>query len=302
MNDTAVSVGATGEVPLIAGANWRFERQVLPGERIRARSMLLEQRAVNGRHAGPSTLQKVRVEYLDSHDHPISSVIVTLMRVDPKRACESVKYASWQRWKYSEAELIAIEKGYDEEQVRADVPRHANDIRVGEELPRIVRGPLTSEEMTLFTGSTRPVAPISEFLRSLRDGTGAGFIHPRTGTFETHAAGMVDDESARQLGFPAAHDYGIDRVSQAGSLLANWMGDHGRLRSLDVRLLSPCMLGDATWFSGKVTAVKIDGDRFMGAVSVDIAAVNQRGENTVCGSAVVELPAYGPSGQRGSAA
>ncbi len=113
---------------------------------------------------------------------------------------------------------------------------------------------------------------------------------------------MVDDESARQLGFPAAHDYGIDRVSQAGSLLANWMGDHGRLRSLDVRLLSPCMLGDATWFSGKVTAVKIDGDRFMGAVSVDIAAVNQRGENTVCGSAVVELPAYGPSGQRGSAA
>ena len=91
----------------------------------------------------------------------------------------------------------------------------------------------------MFTGATRPIASISTFMAGVRDGSVAGFIHPRTGTWETHAAGLIDDDAARQLGFPAAHDYGIDRIAQSCSLVANWMGDHGQLLSLAARLHAP---------------------------------------------------------------
>lgn len=302
VNDTAVDIGRAGEVPLIAGANWRFERQVLTGERLRARSLLLEQRVVQGRHAGRSTLQKVLVEYLDPQESHIASVVTTLMRVDPMAAQHSRKYASWTRWKYTADELATIERDYDAEQVRGASPLYLDELRPGQQLPRIVRGPVTSEEMVLFVGATRPVASISDFMRSLRDGTTAGFIHPRTGTFETHSAGMVDDESATQLGFPAAHDYGIDRISQSASLLTNWMGDHGRLSNLDVRLLSPCLLGDTTWFTGKVTRVELTRGLLPGQVFVEVSGVNQRGETTLAGTAVVELPSRPCPGAGGAQA
>lgn len=290
VNDSAVSVGNAGQVSLVAGASWKFERHVPMGECISARSTLMDERWVQGRHAGRSLLQKVLVEYLDAQGSPIASVTATLMRVDPKAAQEGAKYASWTRWKYTPAQLEAIEKDYDAEEVRGAVPRYLDDLQPGEQLPRIVRGPVTSEEMVLFVGATRPIASISDFMQGMREGTVAGFIHPRTGTFETHSAGLIDDESARQLGFPAAHDYGIDRVSQSASLVTNWMGDHGRLRSLDVRLHAPCMLGDATWFTGKLGRIHAHAGERTGEVVVDVQGVNQRGETTLSGTAVVELP------------
>jgi len=157
-------------------------------------------------------------------------------------------------------------------------------------LPRIVRGPVTSEEMTLFTGATRPVTSIGQFMAGVRDGSVAGFIHPRTNTWETYAAGLIDDASAQQLGFPAAHDYGIDRIGQAASLVGNWMGDQGHLLSLTTRLHAPAMLGDATWFDGRVLAVECSPASVQGEVTVALTAINQRGETTLSGEARVRLP------------
>lgn len=288
VNDTAINCGKSGQVALIAGAKWKFARPVLIGDRVRAHAELLEQRVVQGRHAGESVLQNVLVRYADTYDRPLASVEATVMRVDAERARLSTKYEQWKRWKYTPAELASIEKAYDAERVNGD-PVYLDDIGSGTTLPGIVRGPVTSEEMVLFTGATRSAVSISEFMRGLRDGSMAGFIHPRTGTFETFAAGLVDDDSALQLGFPAAHDYGIDRISQAASLVTNWIGDHGRLRELEVRLLGPCMLGDATWFSGTVTSI----DRSAGRAIVDLSGVNQRGEKTLGGHAAVDLPIRG---------
>lgn len=294
VHDTAVSFGEPGQVPIIAGAEWEFFRTVVPGDRISTTSRLVEQRRVESRFAGPSMLQKVGIEFFDAHDELIATVLSTLMRVVPEQAREKAKFAEWRRWKYTHDELASIEHDYDQEQVRGSRPRYVEDVRVDEELPKIVRGPVTSEEMVLFVGGTRPVLAISEFMHGMKSGTASGFIHPRTGTYESYAAGLVDDESARQCGFPAAHDYGIDRISQMASLVTNWMGDHGRLVRFDARLLEPCMLGDATWFRGRILKVAPTSPR-TGQATIEVWGTDQRGQVTVKGTACVELPLRQPA-------
>lgn len=304
VNDTAASVGAADEVPIIAGTRWHFMRPVVVGERITSTSRLVAEREVHSRHAGRARLQTIAVEYLDRHAQPVATARATLLRVSPERAREfgtAGKYAQWQRWKYTPAELAGIEHGYDLEQARNSTPLGHEDVRVGDELPPIVRGPVTSEEMVLFVGATRPVRPISAFMAERAAGRAAAFIHPRTGTWEDYAAGMIDDESARQCGYPAAHDYGIDRISQMASMVANWCGDHGRIVGLDARLLEPCMLGDATWFRGRVSAVAAAGAR-SGLATIEAWGTNQRGQVSVRGTLGVELPLRCPAWARPDAA
>ena len=294
VHDTAVDVGEPGRVPIIAGTEWEFLRPVRPGDRISTTTRLLAQRRVDSRFAGPSTLQTVGVEYLGDHGELLATALGTLLRVDPEQARHKAKFADWRRWKYSHEELARIEIDYDNEQVRGARPLCLEDVRIGEALPAIVRGPVTSEEMVLFVGGTRPIPAIAEFMQGFAAGTMTGFIHPRTGTYESHAAGLVDDESARQCGFPAAHDYGIDRISQMASLVSNWIGDHGRLLRLGARLLEPCMLGDATWFSGRVLQIEAASPR-SGQVTIELSGTNQRGQLTVTGTAAVELPLRQPT-------
>lgn len=293
VNDTAVNAGAPNEVPIIAGTQWEFLRPVVPGDWISTTSRLVVQRQVDSGFAGPALLQTVGIEYFDGREQLVATVLTTLLRVSPERARSKGKYAGWTRWKFTPEQLSGIERDYDREQVRGALPRYHEDVQAGEELPPIVRGPVTSEEMVLFVGATRPIAAIGEFIHGMANGTMAGFIHPRTGTYETYAAGLVDDESARQLGFPAAHDYGIDRISQMASLVANWMGDHGRLVALDARLLEPCMLGDATWFTGTVSGLGPASSR-SGRVTLELLGTDQRGQVTVKGNALVELPLRRP--------
>lgn len=294
VNDTAVSVGAPGEVPVIAGTQWEFMRPVVPGDRISTTSRLVSQRQVDSRFAGTAMLQTIGIEYVDAREQLVATALTTLLRVLPERARSMARHADWKRWKYTPEQLARVEQDYDGEQVRGASPRYHEDVQVGESLPPIVRGPVTSEEMVLFVGATRPIPAISGFIDGMTTGTAAGFIHPRTGTYESYAAGLVDDESARQLGFPAAHDYGIDRISQMTSLVTNWMGDHGRLVRMDARLLQPCMLGDATWFTGTVTRRTAASARD-GQVTLELAGTNQRGQVTVKGAATVELPLRRPS-------
>lgn len=291
VQDTIITAGAPHLHPVIAGTEWTFRRHVVAGDRVYSVARLLGEKVRKTRFAGPSAWQRIGVQYVDAIGAEIATAVSTLVRVDPEAARKGSRHAGWRRWRYTEEELLRIERAYDAEQVRGGEPRHWEDVAVGESLPPIVRGPLSSEEVVLFVGATRPIPGAAAFTRDLAQGRAAGFIHPRTGAYESYAAGLVDDESARQLGFPAAHDYGIDRISQLGSIVINWIGDAGRLLQLNARLLEPNMLGDTTWFSGGVVGKQaLEGD---GRVDIEVLGTNQRGQVTVHGTAGASLPRRG---------
>ena len=289
VHDTVLESGPADTCPIIAGTRWSFVRPVVAGEKIFTVARLVDEFTRTGRLAGACLFQVVAVTYLDERGEELATATSTLMHIRPEAARQSGKHSLWKRWRYSHEQLDAIEQGYDAEQVRGNTPRYWDDVTSGEALPAIVRGPLSSEEIVLFVGATRPIPGMAAFTRERAAGRARGFIHPRTGAFESYMAGLIDDESAQQLGFPAAHDYGIDRVSQMASLVTNWIGDAGTLLGLDTRLHAPNFLGDTTWFSGQVTACHADSNS-SGLVELTTSGINQAGEVTISGSATVRLP------------
>jgi len=300
VQDTAISAGPAGTCPIIAGTRWAFRRPVVAGEKIFTVARLESEWTKTGRLAGSGLFQKIAVSYLDGRGDELATATSTIVHIVPAAAQRAGKYKDWQRWRYTHEELDRIERGYDAEQVRGDAPLYWEDVEENAELPPIVRGPVSSEEVVLFVGATRPIPGMAAFTRELAAGRTQGFIHPRTGAHESYAAGLIDDESAQQLGFPAAHDYGIDRISQMASLLTNWIGDAGRLVDLDARLHEACMLGDTTWFTGRVTGKTGSVDSIdatadattdaTGLIHIEANGTNQRGEVTIRGSATVVLP------------
>ena len=116
----------------------------------------------------------------------------------------------------------------------------------------------------------------------------AAFLDPETGSWESWEASMLRDEVAQMFGFPFAHDMGIDRISWISNLVTNWMGDHGFLRNLNVKLTLPNVYGDATWCYGMVN--RSHQDRGRNLAELDLWCENQRGEQTAYGNATVELP------------
>jgi len=293
VHDTIIQAGHSSLQAIIAGTRWRFARTVVIGDQLQTRARLISEQRKLSRLAGEAIHQRVAVQFFDARGSEVAQAESTLVLVAPEAAQQHGKYKDWKRWRYSEAELIAIENGYDAEQVRGATPLYWDEVRIGDALQSIVRGPVSSEEIVLFVGGTRPLPGGAAFSSALAQGQMQAFQHPSTGAWETYAAGMIDDVSAQQLGYPAAHDYGIDRISQMGSLITNWMGDSGQLLELDARLIEACMHGDTTWFHGRVTSKEPGaGEPETSARWVDIAAegINQRGEVTVVGTARVSLP------------
>ena len=57
---------------------------------------------------------------------------------------------------------------------------------------------------------------------------------------------------------PGAYDFGPQRISWAGTLIENWMGDDGFLKRLRGELRGFNLRGDTTWLRGTVTRTYIE--------------------------------------------
>src|SRR5690606_5669686 len=79
------------------------------------------------------------------------------------------------------------------------------------------------------------------------------------------------------------------RLAWMDNLVSNWIGDHGFLRKLDLRLTAPCLVADTTWCRGRVVEKLIDEGRHEAIVRLSLWSENQRGEVTSTGSAEVLL-------------
>lgn len=292
VHHTVEPIGPAGTYPVLGGTHWTFERPVVTGERVVTVARLIEEATKETELAGPTLVHTVQFDYLGDRGDLIASAASVLFHVDPERARALGKHADWARKRYTDQQFTDIEHAYDHEEIRGATPRYVDDTLVGERLPRIVRGPLTSEEIVLFVGATRPIPSGELFSELYAKGEVTGFTHPLTGLLESTAASLLDDLSATHLGFPAAHDMGPDRIAQCATLVTNWMGDVGVLQELDVRLEEPHMLGDTSWFEGTIVDLSHLTDH-TGVVAIDIRVTNQHREPTASGRAVVRLPRRG---------
>ena len=286
-DDTFIAPKLPGIHALYAGADWEFFRPLLLNDRISVTARLLDVEEKQGEFCGPMALQTGEVVYDNQEGETVARATSHVMRVPRDAAHEGGKYMNIPRYRYSPEELEAIDAAYESEEIRGDVPRYWEDVRVGEQLPPIVKGPLSSDDMLNFVDVVRGTLGFSYFLDHWRRHPQDVYWDPETGMPDSWDASMVKDSVAQVFGFPFAHDSGIQRVCWLENLVTNWTSNLGFLEGLKVRLVRPNFIYDTTWCRGQVSGKSVRDGKHI--VELDVWCENQRGETTARGSAAVAL-------------
>ena len=286
-DDTFVAPKLPGIHAIYAGADWEFYRPVWLNDRITATARLLDVVKKHGEFCGPMALQRGEVVYANQDGETVARATPYVMRSSRDAARERGKYKSIARHRYTPEDLDAIDLAYQAEEIRGDVPRYWEEVQVGEQLPPIVKGPLSSDDMLNFVDIVRGTLNFAYFRDHWRRHPQDVYWDPDTGMPDSWDASMIKDSVAQAFGFPFAHDSGIQRVCWLENLVTNWISNLGFLEGLRVRLVRPNFIYDTTWCKGRVTGKSIQNGKYL--VQLDLWCDNQRGEVTATGSATVAL-------------
>ncbi|MCP4602542.1 MAG: hypothetical protein GY847_18835 [Proteobacteria bacterium] len=206
------------------------------------------------------------------------------------------KYMSLElKEKWSDEELKEIWDQYEKEyeQLRGAKTRYWEDVEIGEEW-KMLKGPYTPT-----SGIAYIVGAVGEtFVRTdrlmyktlVRDHPSVG-IKNRQNVPEPPVRVHWEGELVTDIGIPAAYDFGGQRIAWLSQIVTDWMGDDGFLKTLEGKFLRFNYIGDVQWFTAKAVDKFKEGDEHL--IKCDIESVNQRGEITTKGYAVVALPAKG---------
>mgnify|MGYP001325850984 FL=1 len=177
--------------------------------------------------------------------------------------------------------------------MRGNNVRYWDEVQEGEELPEIVRGPLSlMDTMGFLVGSGRGHTHGVIFKNAVKH-PGHFFRNPEAGGgIEYTGIGHHRESTAKEVGVPGVYDYGPQRSSWMASLITNWMGDAAFLKRVRTQMRGFNIMGDCTWARGKVTRKYVKDGHAL--VDIEIRGENQRGELTTPGMATVLLPSLNP--------
>lgn len=281
--------GAPMEAPLsslIGGVEYRWSLPILEGDRLGAvtkQTDCYEKKSRTGRRL---IFILCEATYWNQRDEVVGKAIGTMIR-----ATQVGTELLFERplYRYSEAELEKIAEAIRNEGRTGARPLTGEDVEVGQEIPTLVRGPLTIGDMVCWQAAIGPSyrAGALGYLDCLK-APHTAVKNPVTGWPVKYSQQHEDFNLAAQRGMPGPFDNGVMRFAWVSPLLTNWMGDEGFLRRLSVAIKTPAIYGDTTWYQGRVTEKVADPAGTV--VRVEISGINQVGVTTTTGEAEVLLP------------
>ncbi len=291
MNRTAWGArGLRGIHSMFSGSYFEWRRGIRHGDELTSKTILKDLIIKEHSKFAGRTIKQIReVTFRDKAGEIVALARPYSFRMERDAASSKRKYFSLSKPNYSAEEYARIAADYDKEVRRGDQKRYWQDVEIGENLPHVVKGPLTVTDIIVWL-----LGFGGQWLRAHGDAVRWYLRHPKGGILNNFGAYEPpeivhwDDELARRVGVPAAYDYGPQRLSWLGHLVTNWIGDHGFLRDMDVQVRRFNLVGDTTWCRGKVVEKLQEDDRHL--VRLEIWAEDQRGDVTAKGVATVELP------------
>jgi acyl dehydratase len=134
---------------------------------------------------------------------------------------------------------------------------YVEDVKVGDELPPLVKGPIQQIQLTRYAGASGDFNPIHQ-----------------------------DAEFAKAAGMGGVFAHGMLSMGFVAQAVTDWAGA-GRVRKIGVRFAALVRLNDTVTCRGRVVGTsQKDG---VSLVELDIWAENQKGEKVVTGKATVDL-------------
>jgi acyl dehydratase len=284
--------GLPGIHAMYGGTDFRWRREIREDDRLIGASVLLDLEEKPSAFARRAIKQTYRTTFTDAAGAVVCEADSWCFRTERDTARERGKYPPVEPHRYGAEEIELIRRGYASEEIRGATPRYFEDVKAGDTLSEVVKGPLTVTSIVAFVqgwGSLYVRAHGLAF--DLFERHPALGIPNAFGVPEPPERVHWDEALARAVGVPGAYDYGPERVAWLGHVVTNWMGDAGRLARLAVQVRRHNLIGDTTWCRGTVASTAVADGR--GEATVALTAVNQRGETIAAGQALVVLPRRG---------
>jgi acyl dehydratase len=288
--------GLPGVHAMWAGADLAWHKPILRGDVFTTKAWLKDLVEHETRFAGRAIQQIYHVDYYNQNDELVAAGDSWCFRTERDTARElGTKYAEVKRKEpvyYSREDLAKIFAVYEAEPVRGATPRYIEDVKAGDKLPTMVKGPMTVTGFIAYAQGWGGLYIRANRLawKQLRKHPGLG-IPNRFGILDVPERVHWEDDLATLVGTPAAYDYGPERTSWMSHHLTDWMGDDGFLKRLSVQIRRHNPVGDTLYINGEVTRVFDEGDEH--CVEVAQTAVNQDGELSVRATGIVRLPSRG---------
>jgi len=207
---------------------------------------------------------------------------------------------------YDDEALEKIEAAYDNEFQRGTATLYIEDVKPGDELPLMVKGPLTITDIInmhmgggWFTYGNPPFKLAYENRKRLR-----GFYSRDSfNNWDTVQRVHWDNDLAQKIGVQRTYDIGPMRYVFVCHYLTNFTGDDAFIHRLRYELRSFNYIGDVTWLSGRIKEVR-DDPELGPLIEVEVVATNQRGQQNITADATIliasrtkglaKLPPAGP--------
>lgn len=295
VDSTIVAPKLQGVQWVYAGTDWTWFEPIRLDDSFRVEARLLRQERKSGRRFPLWVLQSGEVRYYNQHDRLVAIAIGHCARTprgDKLTEARGGKVAeAVPPHKYTAAEIEDIESQVLAEPRTGDKPLYWEDVTVGNNIPPVVRGPLSIiDVMAWYSGQqgAQPYGGVHGDAIRYRQRHADYHVNEATGTKEAAGRGHLEATTGRDVGMGGAYDIGPQRISWAQHMLTNWVGDHGFLHKLNISVRQPNMVGDTLWWRGKITAKEVRDGNCM--VDLDLEAINQVGRQSALGAATVVLP------------
>lgn len=288
--------GLSGVHAMWAGADWTWHKPVMRNDEIRTEAYLKDLIEHQTRFAGRSIQQIYHVDFFNQHGDKVTEADSWVFRTDRDEARErGTKYddVKGKIEQLSDEQLAEWGKLYAQEEIRGANTRYWEDVTEGEELQRMMKGPMTVTGFICYAQGWGGL-----YIRSNKLAWKMQQAHPglaiknRFNIPDCPERVHWDEDFAKEVGTPGAYDYGPERTSWLTHHCTNWMGDDGFLvkHKSQIRRHNPD--GDVIFIDGAVSRKWVaDDGRHL--VEISQRAETHRGELSATGAAVVELPSRG---------
>jgi len=285
--------GLSGVHAMWAGADWTWRRWVRRNEEITTEAWLADLIEHQTQFAGRAFQQVYHVNFFGKDGDLVAEAESWCFRTDRDIAREEgTKYKALKNKPqrvYTEEELDRVYKLYAEEEIRGAEKRYFEDVRVGDKLPAMGKGPMTVTGFIAFAQGWGGLYIRANKLNWKQFSRHKGLGIPnRFGIPDCPERVHWEHDMAAMVGAPGVYDYGPERCSWLMHHVTNWMGDDGFLVNAKSKIRRHNPEGDMLFFDAVVKDKRVEGARHL--VTIEQQARNQDGELSVVGSAIVQLP------------
>lgn len=282
----------------VSGQDTQWFQPIRPGDELYGFGGLESIEEKQSEFAGRSVIRVLRTVRVNQRSEIVVIARTILIATERKQSRERGKNMSIEPATYTDEQIAEIDAIYAAETVRGAEPRYYEDVAVGDELPKMVKGPLTLTDVISFH---------SGGYGFMAYGIGAARVgyknrQSKPKFYIKNAAGIPDvaqrlhweNEWSQSIGNPMAYDYGVMRECWLTHYVTDWMGDDAWLVSQHDEMRKFNYIGDTQFITGEVVGKRIEDGN--GVVDLEFRATNQRGEVTAPATATVALPSreFGP--------